>query len=938
MGKLIRALLIFLVLCIAACKNESVGAENVEFQLDEEFLYLNFEQKSSFVIIPVNTNQDLSQWSVSSNQDWCLVSQDKASSGILVSVQASEEPEVRTANVTVKYALGTIDIQVQQLGYGPAILIAPLNSTMLEASGGELQLKVTSNISYVQNISDDCDWIEKIESPDTRALTDKIFLYNIHAYGEYGADRQGIISFVGKDYPDVKEECVVLQHPMEPSTDDVVEIGDIAFKPIGGKASQFQQNFGIEKCWDGLGGDNIYQSPWSEPTVFPVTLEFDFDGTHTLDYLVYVPRFTGLGHWGKFDIYAQTTANNDYVKIGSFDFKESRNPSRLQFDKSIVNIVKLKIEIQSGRGDCINVEELYFYEKNSEKSPLEKQLLNVFTDLSCSELLEDVSNEDIQSLPGFFIDLAVRLKNGTYDEWEKKFRIQDYKPYSIPTEIAKTLCIRAYTDLDNPTGIVVNAGEELVVLVGNTYGNLLCLQSIQDIAMNGEKYLLHEGVNKFNISQDGVLFVMYNTDLTSESAQPVRIHFPLNSGHVNGYFDLERDKTDAVYQELLNKATHKYFIVKGNEVLLNFHRSKLKQYQPNEIVEYITTFDHIVNWQYDLMGFDEIRPRIFNNHINASSFEGDGYMWATDGQIGFQYESGLSVIMPVDKLRLNCWGPAHEVGHVHQGAINWTGCTESSNNLFSNYVTYKLGVNSSNGKPLCFLADRKFGNEPWGNFGGIPDAEDTELHMRMYWQLYLYFHVCGVNRNFYPELFKKLRAYPGVEQLSPGKHQMLFVKYASDVAQMDLSEFFETWGFLTPIDVTISQYGDQHYLVTEDMITEVKDYMSQYKMKPGAFQYIEDRESGTYLETYKANVGDVGYYTQFKDNMRITNTPVYSLSGQSVHVSNGDQAVAFEVWKNGKCIFFSNSFDFVLPAGLSVANCTFKAVQADGERKEMERR
>ena len=38
---------------------------------------------------------------------------------------------------------------------------------------------------------------------------------------------------------------------------------------------------------------------------------------------------------------------------------------------------------------------------------------------------------------------------------------------------------------------------------------------------------------------------------------------------------------------------------------------------------------------------------------------------------------------------------AHEIGHVHQGAINWASTTESSNNLFSNYTIYKFGQNCS---------------------------------------------------------------------------------------------------------------------------------------------------------------------------------------------------------------------------------------------------
>ena len=68
--------------------------------------------------------------------------------------------------------------------------------------------------------------------------------------------------------------------------------------------------------------------------------------------------------------------------------------------------------------------------------------------------------------------------------------------------------------------------------------------------------MLNEGINKLQMKGDGMLFVMYNTELTSENAKPVKIHIPLTSGTVSGYFDLERDKTDAVYTELLQKATY----------------------------------------------------------------------------------------------------------------------------------------------------------------------------------------------------------------------------------------------------------------------------------------------------------------------------------------------------------------------------------------------
>lgn len=58
----------------------------------------------------------------------------------------------------------------------------------------------------------------------------------------------------------------------------------------------------------------------------------------------------------------------------------------------------------------------------------------------------------------------------------------------------------------------------------------------------------------------------------------------------------------------------------------------------------------------------------------------------------------------MDKNQDNEWGPGHELGHMHQGAINWPSTTESSNNLFSNYVVYKINQWGSRGSSIGTLA------------------------------------------------------------------------------------------------------------------------------------------------------------------------------------------------------------------------------------------
>ena len=70
---------------------------------------------------------------------------------------------------------------------------------------------------------------------------------------------------------------------------------------------------------------------------------------------------------------------------------------------------------------------------------------------------------------------------------------------------------------------------------------------------------------------------------------------------------------------------------------------------------------------------------------------------------------------------------------------------------------------------------------------------------------------------------------------------------------------------------------------------------------------------------------------------KITKTPTYSASGQQVTIINGNEAVAFEIWKDGKRKYFSNFLKFTLPDELPVSQCTIRAVQADGKLITVER-
>lgn len=741
------------------------------------------------------------------------------------------------------------------------------------------------------------------------------------------------------------------------SASDIVIEEDIQVKPYAGKASEEETDpdRSIEHSFDDkfiADGGVPYHSKWGQSADFPVILEYYFEGNTDIDYFIYHTN-SGNGTFGKFDVYTQTKENTEYVHQGSYDFNMRNSPSIASL-KTPVKATKVKFEVHSGKNGYVSCDEMQFFKKNK-KNTLEEQLLTVFTDITCSEIKPDVTQEQIEALPEFFIQTASALKDDSYNKWEKEFRIREYYPYSSADEWADKLMTRKYGDLDNPTGIYVNEGDEVVVLVGNTHGQSISIQNIGEetskgyaqTSVNGDIYPLKEGVNKLTAKQTGMLFVMYNTNIQNPDAQPIKIHIPLGGGKVCGFFSLKEHQTNEKYKELIDKADYKYFCVIGNAIILYFHHKQLKAAVPYDILSSIELWDNMIQWQQELMGIEDVYPKQMNNHIFAISPEG-GYMWASEGRIGFVY-TALGDILRKSYLMAsrNSWGPAHEIGHVHQGAINWASTTESSNNLFSNYTIYKFGQNCSRGTELAvpeyaanvkkatLVFRRCVENKAWCDFGTDYQGEDPEMHARMNWQLWNYYHRCGYNPQFFPTLFKLMRENR-VSTQDPGENQMMYARMACRAANENLTDFFERWGFFVPISMKVNQYGTYNYIVTDAMIKETKEFMKQFPAPKHAFYYLEDRKKGDPgLDTTPP---DVGYFTQFAEDMKITKQITYTISGHQVNVQNGEQAVAFEIKENDNLKYFGTSFQFEVPNTISPDRVKLYAVQADGVRIEMTRK
>lgn len=914
--------------------------------LEIEQTDFQYDNKVHVEEIPVSTN--ISDWRVQANaeaSDWCLPDKKSTSSGNSIKLVLTEntDPDIRKATVTVKGDIFEVKLNITQLGEKPAIL---LSRDSVSVSGREtvVKVKVTSNLEYT--VESDSAWVIPLPSP--RSMTSDSLSFRIME-NTTNRERTALVHFSGSvagSAEAVETVFKVKQAGKSTSAGDVEVEGDIKVVPTGGHSNQCQPGQDIEHTWDGKfvsDGADPYHSPWGppygDPTVFPVELTYDFDGGTSLperiDYLIYYTR-SGNGNFGEVEIWVATEEHPVLTKYGDYDFHMQNAPSKVVFGEGLIHPKTVKFVVKSGAGDFASCDEMEFYAQKT-AGTLEERLLAVFTDITCTDVRNDVQQKDLDALPGYFAHIATQMQAGTY---EAAFRIHDYPAYSVVEDWAERLMTNEYGILDNTTGIYADAGEEVIVLVGDTHGQNISLMSIADGGVEGDSYFLTQGVNKIKVRNTGLLYVMYHTDLSSAKALPIRIHIPAGSGTVNGYFDLEEHKTDARYAELLSKATYKFFTIKGRNIMMTFHVNRLREYVPDRILPTIEMWDNVIDWQWSLMGIEAERGRLWNNRLFASSFEGDGYMWATNYRTGFHENTLFKILVPETMMadKDNMWGPAHEIGHCNQAAINWAGCTESSNNLFSNYVIYRFGKFCSRGSALSELnQSRVVGNEPFTVFSGATHQEEnTELHMRMNWQLFVYFHRVLEDEQFWPRLFKLMRQTRTVEN-DPGWSQLNFVEQACAAANLDLTDFFGMWGFFVPVaGAPIEQYGNYTLNVTEQMIAATKARIAAkgYKKPAHVIQYIEDRRQDDPGNIDA--VGEVGHWTQFRDNQKITKEVTYSLSGNRITVNNGDEAVAFELRDAaGELLWFSNFLSFDVPSSILGKTEKIYAVQADGEKVPM---
>ena len=147
-----------------------------------------------------------------------------------------------------------------------------------------------------------------------------------------------------------------------------------------------------------------------------------------------------------------------------------------------------------------------------------------------------------------------------------------------------------------------------------------------------------------------------------------------------------------------------------------------------------------------------------------------------------------------------------------------------------------------------------------------------------------------------------------------------FVKKACQVAQIDLTPFFERYGFLKPLRIEVNDYGKEWFEITEEEVKQLRKEIRDMKLPKlkVPFWYITDETVDLFRTSQSLQAGTA----QCKGN-------TFTMDGWK-------GAVAYEVFQGKKRIFVSPLSHFTVE-GLQVnADMKVYAIGSNGKRKKVD--
>lgn len=280
------------------------------------------------------------------------------------------------------------------------------------------------------------------------------------------------------------------------------------------------------------------------------------------------------------------------------------------WDFSAVNLTQEEIDQKLAA-----TEDLLGEQKNESK--YQELLKKIFADGACTTLNSTFAgmteqqikdNADFKALPAILQNAVLKVKSGDWSEvdpkdatkeWDsahaKKYRVQMIEPYSPGSEAAQLCEIQAYTNMNNPTGILSDNGTTLFVMVEGLpdEGCTMYMNGATGSGMWNDYRAgveLHNGLNIIpGWSDTAHQFIYYTVNtVTPDRQSDGRFHpteykvteFPdvkvhIEGGSINGFFNYLGDElytpdTTEDFWYTATRARHEMYSLLGKYVILYF--------------------------------------------------------------------------------------------------------------------------------------------------------------------------------------------------------------------------------------------------------------------------------------------------------------------------------------------------------------------------------
>ena len=292
------------------------------------------------------------------------------------------------------------------------------------------------------------------------------------------------------------------------------------------------------------------------------------------------------------------------------------------------------------------------------------------------------------------------------------------------------------------------------------------------------------------------------------------------------------------------------------------------------------------------------------------------------------------------------WGFGHELGHINQinPGFKWVGCGETTNNVYSAWVEFKLGPGNyrletevtglnifsglKGGRFNSYLEAGVREGVSWQlqcgpDYGGVPPTGKKTVRLYDYkgndthrdttviagnydhfiklcplWQLQLYCTQAGYSPDVYAKVIQDLRTHD-YGNLTSGAQQLNFMKLVCDSTGIDFLPFFEKAGMFKPIKAYIEDYSPGWLIIEPVQIDQLKEYVAKkgYKKLNAEVNYI----TALNWRTYKDQAPLQGNLNEGCTDITHRDTPFVQVSHNA-----WKNVVAFETYDaNGKLIRIS---------------------------------